>query len=176
MKRLILSILVTIVILSAACSTPVLTETVTITSKTTLEYTPEVTVYTTITSPVIPTPTTPAPQPFNITEAWIGNWSQSDGGEEGTIFATIIQSGGSLIGNMTFTSTTFTFIQNSIISGAVDGRNVELGVSIRGNREGEIVTIDFEGLISADGNQMGGTYRISTGYTGTWSLIWLSAV
>jgi hypothetical protein len=165
MKRLILSILVSSVLLSVACSMPA-----------TLESTPEATVYTTITSPVIPTPTTPASEPFNITEAWIGNWSQSDGGEEGTLFATIIQSSGSLIGNMTFASTTFNYIQNSIISGTVVGRNVVLGISIRGNREGEIVTIEFEGLISADGNQMSGTYSMSTGYTGIWSLIWLSAV
>ncbi|MFC1875329.1 hypothetical protein ACFLY3_04200 [Chloroflexota bacterium] len=119
------------------------------------------------------TPTTvppmTTPQTFNITGTWSGNWWRSDSGEEGTLIATLIQSGGSLNGDMTFTSTTFEYSQDTTISGTVEGSEVVFGMAISSN--GETVTIDYEGTISEDGNQMSGTYYISTGWTGTWSVV-----
>lgn len=116
------------------------------------------------------TQTTTTPQTFNITGTWIGNWWRSDGGEEGTIIANLTQSGGSLTGDMTFTSTTFEYSQDTTISGTVEGNEVVFGMAMGGDGEGEVITIDFEGTISEGGNQMNGTYYISTGWTGTWSV------
>jgi len=39
-----------------------------------------------------------------------------------------------------------------------------------GESNGSEVTIDYNGTISEDGNQMSGTYYISTGWTGTWEV------
>jgi hypothetical protein len=69
---------------------------------------------------------------------------------------------------MTFTSTTFEYSQDTTVSGTVEGSEVVFGMAISSN--GETVTIDYEGTISEDGNQMSGTYYISTGWTGTWSV------
>jgi len=67
---------------------------------------------------------------------------------------------------MTYTSTTFQYTKDTTISGSVVGNSVVFGMAIGGN--GGTVTIDFEGTVSEDGNQMSGTYSMSTGYTGTW--------
>jgi len=123
---------------------------------------------TTTIPPTITTPPTTTPQTFNITGIWSGNWWRSDGGEEDTLIATLIQSGGTLNGDMTFTSTTFEYSQDTTISGTVEGSEVVFGMAISSN--GETVTIEYVGTISEDGNQMSGTYYISTGWTGTWSV------
>ncbi len=104
----------------------------------------------------------------DVTGTWSGNWWRSDGGEEGTLTATLTQSGSSLSGNMTITSTTFSYSQDTTVSGSVEGNDVVFGIAIGGN--GSTVTIDFEGTVSEDGNQMSGTYSMSTGYTGTWTV------
>jgi hypothetical protein len=105
---------------------------------------------------------------LNVTGTWSGDWWRSDGGEEGTLTATLTQSGNSLMGAMTFTSTTFSYSRDTTISGSVEGADVVFGIAIGGN--GSTVTIDFEGTVSEDGDQMSGTYSMSTGYTGTWSV------
>ena len=115
-----------------------------------------------------PTPTPTAPPTPDVTGTWSGNWWRSDGGEEGTLIATLTQSVSSLSGDMTFTSTTYSYSQDTTISGSVEGNDVVFGMAIGGN--GEIVTIDYDGTVSEDGNQMMGTYSMSTGYTGTWSV------
>ena len=97
-----------------------------------------------------------------------GDWFRSDEGEEGTLTATLTQGGGSLSGDMNFTSTTFSYSQNTTISGSVEGNDVVFGMAIGGN--GSEVTINFEGTVSEDGNQISGTYSMSTGYTGTWNV------
>jgi hypothetical protein len=114
------------------------------------------------------TSTTTTTQTFNITGTWSGNWWRSDGKEEGTLIATVTQSGSSLTGDMTITSTTFQYSHDTVISGTVAGSEVVFGMAISSN--GETVTIDYEGTISEGGNQMSGTYYISTGYTGTWDV------
>ena len=105
---------------------------------------------------------------LDVTGTWSGNWWRSDGGEEGTLTATLTQSAGSLSGDMTFTSTTFSYSEDTTISGSVEGNNVVFGSAIGGN--GATVTIDYEATVTEDGEQMGGTYSMSTGYTGTWSV------
>ena len=70
---------------------------------------------------------------------------------------------------MTFTSTTFEYSQDTTVSGTVEVSEVVFGMAISSN--GETITIDYEGTISEDGNQMSGTYSMSTGYTGTWSAV-----
>ena len=117
------------------------------------------------TAPII---TTPSQKTVDVTGMWSGDWWRSDGGEEGTLTSTLTQSGSSLSGNMTFTSTTFSYSKDTIVSGSVEGNEIVFGMAIGGNDK--IVTIDFEGTISEDGNQMSGTYSMSTGYTGTWSV------
>jgi hypothetical protein len=178
MKRLILSFLVVSVLLLAACTAPTVTQTVTVTSTATLETTPIVTVTATTTSTitvtststqtVTTTPPTTTPPTFDITGTWSGNWWRSDGKEEGTLIASLILSGNTLTGDMTFTSTTFEYSEDTTILGTVEGSDVVFGMAISSN--GETVTIDYEGTISEDGNQMSGTYYISTGWTGTWSV------
>jgi len=103
----------------------------------------------------------------DLTGTWDGNWERSDGGEEGTLTAYLSQTNSSLSGNMTFTSTTYSYSKNTTISGSVEGKNVVFGMAI-GSEGTATVTIDFEGIVS-DGNQMSGTYSMSTGYTGTWT-------
>lgn len=90
------------------------------------------------------------------------------GREEGTLTVNLIQSGSSLSGNMTFTSTTFSYSKDTTVSGSVEGNDIVFGIAIGGNDS--IVTIDFEGTVSEDGGQMSGTYSMSTGYTGTWNI------
>ncbi|MBA7467624.1 hypothetical protein ES707_02845 [subsurface metagenome] len=114
------------------------------------------------------TPPTTTPPTFDITGTWSGNWWRSDGKEEGTLIASLILSGNTLTGDMTFTSTTFEYSEDTTILGTVEGSDVVFGMAISSN--GETVTIDYEGTISEDGNQMSGTYYISTGWTGTWSV------
>jgi hypothetical protein len=115
------------------------------------------------------TPPTTTPQVFNITGTWSGDWWRSDGKEEGTLIATVTQSGSSLTGDMTVTSTTHLYSYDATISGTVEGSEVVFGMAISSN--GETATIEYEGTISEDGNQMSGTYIISTGWTGTWSVV-----
>jgi hypothetical protein len=103
----------------------------------------------------------------DITGTWNGEWWRSDGGEEGTLIATLTQSGSLLSGDMTFTSTTFSYSRDTTVSGSVQGNEVVFGTAIGGN--GTTVTIDYEGTVAGDGDQMSGTYSMSTGYTGTWS-------
>ena len=103
----------------------------------------------------------------DISGTWSGNWSTSDGGEVGTLTAIITQIGGSLSGDMTVISTTFSTVKETTVSGSVEGNDVVFGIAISTN--GTTVTIDYVGTISEDGNQMSGTYSISTGYTGTWN-------
>jgi len=112
---------------------------------------------------------TTTPPTFDITGTWSGNWWRSDGKEEGTLIASLILSGSTLTGDMTFTSTTFEYSEDTTILGTVEGSDVVFGMAISSN--GETVTIDYEGTISEDGNQMSGTYYISTGWTGTWSVV-----
>lgn len=69
---------------------------------------------------------------------------------------------------MTFTSTTFSYSQDTTISGSVEGNEVVFGMAIGGN--GSEVTIDFAGMVSGDGNQISGKYSMSTGYTGDWDV------
>ena len=124
---------------------------------------------TTTTPPVTtttPPPTTTMPQTFDVTGTWSGNWWRSDGKEEGTLIATLTQSGSSLSGDMTIISTTFSYSKDTTVLGTVEGSEVVFGMAMSSN--GETVTIDYEGTISEDGNQMSGTYSMSTGYTGTW--------
>ena len=104
----------------------------------------------------------------NITGIWSGDWLRSDGGEEGTLIATLTQSGSLLSGDMTFTSTTFSYSRDTTVSGSVEGNEVVFGTAIGGN--GSTVTIDYEGTVAEDGDQMSGTYSMSTGWTGTWSV------
>jgi PKD repeat protein len=104
----------------------------------------------------------------DITGTWSGDWWRSDGGEEGTLIATLTQSGSSLSGDMTITSTTFSYSRDTTVSGSVQGNEVVFGTAIGGN--GSTVTIDYEGTVAEDGDQMSGTYSMSTGYTGTWSV------
>ena len=115
-----------------------------------------------------PVTTTPSQTTIDITGTWSGDWWRSDEGEEGALTANLTQSGIALSGDMTFTSTTFSYSQDTTISGSVEGNDVVFGMAIGGN--GSEVTIDFEGAVSEDGNQMGGTYSMSTGYTGTWDV------
>jgi hypothetical protein len=68
---------------------------------------------------------------------------------------------------MTFTSTTFSYSRDTTVSGSVQGNEVVFGTAIGG--DGTTVTIDYEGTVAEDGDQMSGTYSMSTGYTGTWS-------
>ena len=110
---------------------------------------------------------TVSPETVDISGTWSGNWSRSDGGEVGTMIAIITQIGGSLSGDMTVTSTTFPSSKETTVSGSVEGNDVVFGIAISTN--GETVTIDYVGTISEDGDQMSGTYSISTGYTGTWN-------
>jgi len=110
----------------------------------------------------------PSEPAIDLTGTWSGDWWRGDGGEEGTLIATLTQSGSSLSGDMTFTSTTFQYSQDTTISGSVEGSNVVFGMAIGSN--GSVVTIDYNGTVSEDGNQMMGTYSMSTGYTGTWSV------
>jgi opacity protein-like surface antigen len=105
---------------------------------------------------------------IDITGAWSGDWQRSDGGEEGILTAALNQSGSSLSGDMTFTSTTFSYSQDTSISGSVEGYEIVFGMAIGG--DDSVITIDFEGTISEDGNKMSGDYSMSTGYTGTWSV------
>ncbi len=105
---------------------------------------------------------------LDLTGTWSGDWWRSDEGEEGTLTVALTQSGSSLSGDMTFTSTTFSYSQDTTVSGTVEGNDVVFGMAIGGN--GSIVTIDYEGTVSEDGDQMSGTYSMSTGYTGTWSV------
>jgi uncharacterized protein YcfL len=190
MKRLILLLLAVSLMLLVACTAPETTQTVTVTSTVipkstqkimvtqtvTLTFTVTATRTVTATSPVTTTTsattTTPATTPgqatYNITGKWSGNWWRSDGKEEGTLTATLTQSGSSLSGDMTFTSTTFQYSQDTTILGSVDGNDVVFGMAIGGN--GGVVTIDFEGSIFEDSNRMSGTYSMSTGYTGTWDV------
>jgi len=105
---------------------------------------------------------------LDVTGTWSGNWWRSDGDEEGTLITNLTQSGNSLDGDMTFTSTTFSYSQDTTVSGSVEGNDVVFGMAIGGN--GSEVTIDYEGAVSEDGNQMSGTYTMSTGYSGTWDV------
>jgi len=104
---------------------------------------------------------------LDVTGTWSGNWSRSDGGEVGTLIAVLAQSGSSLSGDMTVTSTTFSTVKETTVSGSVEGNDVVFGMAISTN--GTTVTIDYVGTISEDGDQMSGTYSMSTGYTGTWN-------
>lgn len=104
----------------------------------------------------------------DVSGTWSGDWWRSDGGEEGTLIATLTQSGSSLSGSMTITSTTFSYSKDTTVSGSIEGNEVVFGTAIAGN--GSTVTIDYEGTLTEDGNQMSGTYSMSTGYTGTWSV------
>ncbi len=187
MKRLVLSLLVVSFLLLAACGAPKSTQTITVTTRitqgpaqtvmvtVTKTFTYTVTTTLTITGTLpgatatTPTATTtPGEETYDITGTWSGNWWRSDGGEEGTLIATLVQSGGSLSGDMIFTSTTFEYSQDTTVSGTVEGSEVVFGMAISSN--GETVTIDYEGTISEDGNRMSGTYYISTGWTGTWEV------
>jgi len=104
---------------------------------------------------------------IDLTGTWNGDWERSDGDEEGTLTAYLSQTGSSLSGNMTFTSTTHSYSEDTTISGSVEGNNVVFGIATGG--DGATVTIDFDGTVSEDGNQMSGTYSMSTGWTGTWT-------
>lgn len=104
----------------------------------------------------------------DVTGAWSGDWHRSDGGEEGTLIANLTQSGDSLNGTMFFTSITFSYTQDTTISGDVEGNDVVFGMAVGG--DGAEVTIDFEGTVAEDGNHMDGTYTMSTGYSGTWDV------
>jgi hypothetical protein len=105
----------------------------------------------------------------DVRGTWSGNWWRSDGGEEGTLIATLNQSGSVLTGDMTFTSTTYSYSRDTTVSGSVEGSYVVFGMAIGSN--GETVTIDYNGTVSEDGNQMMGTYSMSTGYTGSWNVM-----
>jgi len=104
---------------------------------------------------------------IDLTGMWNGDWERSDGGEEGTLTAHLSQTGSSLSGNMTFTSTTYSYSEDTTISGSVEGNKVVFGIATGG--DGSTVTIDFDGTVSEDGDQMSGIYSMSTGYTGTWT-------
>ncbi len=144
MKRFLMAFLaITVLLLLAACNTQATTTTDTSTST--------------------------GQEATDVTGEWSGDWHRSDGGEEGTLSSTLTQSGSSLVGDMTFTSTTFSYSQDTTISGSVEGNDIVFGMAI-GGEDDSIVTIDFEGTISEDGNQMSGEYSMSTGYTGTWSV------
>ena len=128
------------------------------------------------TTPPTTTTTEVGPQTVDITGTWRGDWWRSDGREEGTLTATLVQSGGSLSGDMTFESITFQpdninifeYSQDTVMSGTVEGNVVVFGIAIGG--VAETATIVYEGTVSEDGNHMSGTYSMSTGYTGTWGV------
>ena len=192
MKRLVLLLMAVSLLFLVACSSPINTQTITVTTRITqgpvqtamvtvtetFTYTVTTTLTITGTSPgatttpptitTTPPTTTPGEETDDIDGIWSGEWWRSDGGEEGTLIATLVQSGGSLSGEMTFTSTTFEYSQDTTVSGTVEGSEVVFGMAISSN--GETVTIDYEGKISEDGNRMSGTYYISTGWTGTWEV------
>ncbi|MBL7060502.1 MAG: hypothetical protein ISS13_01560 [Actinobacteria bacterium] len=69
---------------------------------------------------------------------------------------------------MTFTSITFSYSQDTTMSGSMEGNDVVFDMAIGGN--GSTVIIDFEGTVSENGNQMSGEYSMSAGYIGTWSV------
>jgi hypothetical protein len=115
------------------------------------------------------TTTTKSRADIDISGTWSGDWFRSDGGEEGTLRATLTQSDSSLKGEMTFTSTTFSYSQDTAITGSVKGNDVVFGMAI-GDSDGSEVTIDFNGTVSEDAKRMEGTYSMSTGYTGTWNV------
>jgi hypothetical protein len=115
-----------------------------------------------------PVTTTPGQKTIDVTGIWGGDWWRSDGGEEGTLTADLTQDDSSLSGDMTFTSTTFSYSQDTTLSGSVEGNEIVFGMAIGGNDS--VVTIDFEGVVSEDGNRMNGTYSMSTGYSGTWDV------
>ena len=115
-----------------------------------------------------PITTSPSQKTIDVTGTWSGSWWRSDGDEKGTLTVALTQSGSSLSGDMTVTSTTFSYSRDTTVSGTVEGNDVVFGIAIGGN--GAIVTIDYEGTVSEDGDQMSGTYSMSTGYTGTWNV------
>jgi len=106
---------------------------------------------------------------FDVSGVWNGMWHRSDGKEEGTFIATVVQNGNTLSGDMTIISTTFGDIHDTTVMGNVEGNNVVFGMAI--TVEGDKVTIDYGGTISDDGTYMEGTYTMSTGYSGTWTAI-----
>jgi len=143
-KRLLLAILsITVLLLLAACNTQSTTST--------------------------DTTTAASQETIDVTGTWSGDWHRSDGGEEGTLSSALTQSGSSLTGDMKFTSTTFSYSQDTTISGSVEGNDIVFGMAI-GGEDDSVVTIDFDGTISEDCKQMSGEYSMSTGYTGTWSV------
>jgi hypothetical protein len=158
----------TVVFTVTNTSTSTVMTTHTITSTVSGTITPPTTTTTTPPTTTTTTTTTPGQETYNITGTWSGEWWRSDGKEEGTLIATLIQSGSSLSGDMTFTSTTFEYSQDTTVSGTVEGSEVVFGMAI--SSSGETITIDYEGTISEDGNRMSGTYYISTGWTGTWDV------
>jgi Arc/MetJ family transcription regulator len=105
----------------------------------------------------------------DISGVWNGEWHRSDGGEIGTLVATIVQSENALSGDMTITSITFDYSRDTTIMGSVEGSDVLFGIAIA--TDGETVTIDYTGTVSDDGDFMEGTYTISTGYTGSWTAV-----
>jgi len=145
MKRLVLSLLAVSFLLLVACSAPKNTQTITVTTRitqgpvqtvmvtVTKTFTYTVTTILTITGTLpgatttppttttTPLTTTPGEETYDITGTWSGEWWRSDGDEEGTLVVTIVQSGGSLSGEMTFTSTTFQYSEDTTISGSVAG-------------------------------------------------------
>ena len=193
MKRLVLSLLAVSFLLLAACSGPKNAQTITVSTTITLgppqtemvtitktfTYTVTTAITITGTSPTVATTsptttttsttTTPGEVIYDISGTWAGEWWRSDGGEEGTIIATLTQSNGSLNGDMAFTSATFQYSEDTVISGNVAGSDVVFGMAIGGSN-GSQVTIDFDGTISEDGKHMSGTYSMSTGWTGTWEV------
>ena len=103
---------------------------------------------------------------YDLTGTWSGGWWRSDGGEEGTLTASLIQSDSSLSGDLHLESTTYGGSWDGTISGSIEDNEVVFG-SVIGDGA---ITIDYNGRVSEDGNQMSGTYYISTGYTGTWNM------
>jgi hypothetical protein len=104
---------------------------------------------------------------LDISGVWNGEWYRSDGEEEGTLSAILVQTEGSLSGEMTITSVTFDYTRETTVSGSVEGSEVVFGTAIAVN--GDTVTIDYNGTVYADGDFMEGTYTMSTGYSGNWT-------
>lgn len=69
---------------------------------------------------------------------------------------------------MTFTSTTFSYSQNTTMSGSMECNDVVFDMAIGGNWS--TVIIDFEGTVSENGNQMSREYSMFAGYIDTWNV------
>jgi len=72
----------------------------------------------------------------DISGVWNGEWYRSDGGEVGTLVATISQNENALSGDMTIISVTFEYSRDTTVMGSVEGNAVVFGMpyQLKGRR------------------------------------------